>query len=456
MTMDMTEGKPLPLILRFTLPLLLGNLFQQTYNLVDAIIVGRYLGTGALAAVGASSSVQFLILGFCIGLCCGFAVPVAQRFGAHDFSGMRQFIFVAALLTLACAAVLTTVCSLLTPQILRMLSTPQDIFDNAYRYLLIIFLGIPCMLLYNTLSGILRAVGDSRTPFLILVFSALLNIALDLLLIIVIPLGCAGAAIATVSSQAVSGLLCLLLIARKNALLHLGAQDMRWDNRKCRQLLLMGVPMGMQYSITAIGSMMLQGANNSLGSLYVSSFTAVTKIKQIVLCPFDALATAVSTFVSQNYGAGKPARIRQGLRQGVAAGVLYGLVSGLLLVLFGRVLCMALVDAAESAVLDAARLHARCLGFFCWLLGLLNVLRMSTQGLGFAGWAVCSGIMELVARCIVSLCFVPRFGYTAVCFADQSAWFAAVCYITPTCIWCVHKISSSFNTRTPDLSAAAR
>lgn len=448
MTNSMTEGSPLRLILKFSLPLLLGNLFQQTYNMVDAAIVGQTLGSGALAGVGASSSVQFLVLGFCIGTCAGFSIPIAQRFGAKDYEGMRSCIYHAGVLTAVMAAVLTAVTALLCPNILGLLQTPKDIYGNAYSYLLIIFLGIPFTLLYNLLSGILRAVGDSRTPFFFLALSAVMNIFLDLFCILVLHWGVAGAAIATVVSQAVSGLLCLWLIVRKFEILHLKKKNCVWDPTRASMLLFVGVPTGLQFSITAIGSMVMQSANNSLGTVYVSGFTAGMKIKQFAMCPFDAMATAVSTFAGQNYGARKADRIRAGVRDGIACVVLYGIAIGLVLIFFGRTMSMLFVSSGDTAVLDASGRYLRCLGYFYWVLGILNVCRMSIQGLGYSGRAIFSGVLEMVARCIVALCFVPVYGYGAICAADQTAWIAGAAYVTLTCAWVIRKITGEFSEKT--------
>ena len=440
---SMTQGRPLPLILRFTLPLLLGNLFQQAYNMADAAIVSRYLGTNALAAVGASSSVQFLVIGFCTGACCGFAIPIAQTFGAEDHRTMRRLIFHGMALTLGIAVLLTTACALLCPQILHLLSTSAEIFDDAYAYLLIIFLGIPFTLLYNLLSAILRAVGDSRTPFLFLALSAFLNIILDLLAVVVFGMVVAGAALATIASQAVSGVLCWRYISRHVPVLWFGRESMKFDVTMTKLMLKMGLPMGLQSSITAIGSMVMQSANNNLGSVYTSGFTAGMRIKQLAMCPFDALATAVSTFCGQNLGARHPDRIRQGIRLGIAVGVIYGVFAGLLLIFAGRPLSMIFISgsAADAPVLDAATQYLRAMGFFYWVLGILSVARMATQGLGFAGLAIFSGVVEMAARMIVSLVFVPVFGYDAICFTDQSAWVSASLYIAPVCAWCVRKIT---------------
>lgn len=440
MTKDMTQGNPLSLILKFALPLLAGNLLQQGYNLADAAIVGRFLGTNALASVGSSSSVQFLVLGFCIGVCCGFCIPVAQKFGAKDYSMMRRFVYNSYILTSIVAVVLTVVCALLCTQILQVLSTPRDIFSDSYIYLLIIFLGIPFTLLYNLTSGIMRAVGDSRTPFLFLAFSAVSNIFLDLFCITVLHWGVAGAAIATIASQAMSGCLCLFYIMKKYPVLRLEKEECRVDADRMKILTIMGFPMGLQYSITAIGSMVMQSANNNLGSLYASAFTAASRLKMFMMCPFDALATAVSTFCSQNLGAKKVQRIKKGLAQGVSMGIAYGIVAGLGLIFFGREMSLLFVSAAETAVLDASGRLLYCSGFFYWALGILNVVRLCTQGLGYSGRAVFSGVVEMIARIVVCVGLMPMLGFNAICYADQTAWVAAVLYIVPTCFYCVKKI----------------
>lgn len=438
-TETMTEGNSLRLILTFALPLLLGNLLQQTYNMADAAIVGRYLGTDALASVGASSSVQFLVMGFCIGICLGFAIPVAQRFGAGDHKAMRQFIFQGAVLAAGIAAFCTILCTILCPNILRLLSTPDNIYDNAYSYLFVLFLGIPFNILYNFQASILRAVGNSKTPFFFLAFSTVLNIFLDLLCIIIFQWGCKGAAIATITAQALSGICCFFYIMKKYEFLHPRKDEMSVESHKIGTLLAMGLPMGLQFSITAIGSMVMQSANNSLGSVYVSGFTAGARIKQFAMCPFDAIATAVSTFCSQNLGARKYERIKQGLREGAIVGISYGIFIGLILIFFGRSLSLLFISGTESAVLDASAKYLRCMGYFFWALGILNVFRMSTQGLGYSGRAVYGGAIEMVARIVVSVFLVPVYGYTAICFADQSAWLSACLYIVPTCLLCLKK-----------------
>ena len=445
MSENMTQGNPLKLIVRFALPLLLGNLLQQTYYMIDAAIVGQYLGADALASVGASSSVQFLVMGFCMGSCCGLGIPVAQRFGAGDHKAMRKYIFHGILIAAVTSVFLTTVCYLLCHQILRLLATPQNIYENAYAYLSIVFLGIPFVILYNFQASVLRAVGDSRTPFLFLAFSTVMNVLLDLLCITGFKWGCAGAAIATISAQAISGVLCFGYILKKYKMLHPKKEERMMESHKFAVLLGMALPMGLQFSITAIGSMVMQSANNSLGSIYVSGFTAGARIKQFIMCPFDAIATAVSTFCGQNLGAGKYDRIRKGIRDGVLIGVGYGLVAGIVMIIGGRTFSLLFISTTETAVLDASARYLRGMGYFFWSLGILNVFRMATQGIGYPVPAIFSGVVEMVARTAVSLIFVPIYAYQAICFADQSAWLSACLYIVPTCLICLKKAEKRGN-----------
>lgn len=442
---SMTSGNPLKLILSFSIPLLLGNLFQQTYNMVDAAIVGQTLGADALAAVGSSSSVQFFVLGFCMGTCIGFSIPVAQRFGAQDYDEMKKYVFGGAILSLIVAVVMTIVTGLLCGVILEALQVNSDIFDMAYQYLIVIFLGIPFTILYNYLSGLLRAIGDSKTPFLFLALSAVLNIFLDFFCILVLHWGTAGAAIATIFSQAISGVLCLFVIIKKVEVLHIRKEDRVMRNDITKNLIVMGVPMGLQYSITAIGSMVMQSANNSLGTLYTSGFTAGMKIKQFMMCPFDAFATAVSTFASQNYGAEKMDRVKQGIKQGTAVAVGYGILAGIIMNLFGMQISLLFLSADNTEVLNASYLYVSRMGLFYWVLGFLNVERMSMQGLGYANRAVFCGAVEMICRCVVSLGLVPLFGYDAITFADQVAWIGGTIYVIPACLLTLKQLEEKIN-----------
>ena len=300
MTRDLTTGSPIRLILQFAVPTLLGLLFQQLYNLVDTMIVGKLLGAQALAAVGSTGSINFFVIGFCTGVCSGFAIPVAQRVGAGDISKMRRYVANAAYLSVLFAFVLTVATGLGCRSILTLMHTPEDIFDGANAYIFVIFMGIPATFLYNLLAGILRSLGDSRTPVYFLALSSFLNIFLDFALILWFDAGVAGAAIATVISQGISGLACLAYMVKKYPVLRMNREERQLDGRSCKVLCAMGIPMGLQYSITAIGSIILQASVNALGSTYVAAVAAGTKLYQLLACPFDAMVATMATYCGQN------------------------------------------------------------------------------------------------------------------------------------------------------------
>lgn len=427
----MTQGNPFKLILMFSIPLILGNFFQQTYNLMDSAIVGQVLGDNALGSVGVSSSVQFLVLGFCQGCAIGFTIPVATKFGANRYDEMRHYIFNGAVLIGLIALIVTALTSALTTAILQLLQTPVELFDNAYRYLHTIFLGLPATLLYNYLAGVMRAVGDSKRPFYFLVFSSFLNIGLDFFCIINLKMGVFGAAFATVISQAVSSILCLVYINAKVKLLIPEKNLWYLEKYKMMRLLNMGLPMGFQYSITAIGSMAMQISNNSLGTVCVNAYAAGLKIKQFMMCPFDALATATATFVSQNYGAKQMGRIKTGCKAGFAICIGYSLIATFVMVGFGRTIALLFLDASNTLVLNAAAKYLAYIGLFYWVLGILIISRQIIQGLGFSKRALVAGFVEMIARCFVCFGFTSTLGFTAICCADQVAWITGTLYLLP-------------------------
>ena len=426
---EMTAGPALPLILKFTLPLLLGNLLQQTYSLVDAAIVGKFLGINALASVGASTSVVFLILGFCNGCCGGFGIPVAQKFGARDYSTMRSYVAV----SLKLAAGMSVVIALL-------MRTPENIFEGAYAYLLVTFIGVPCTFFYNLLSSIIRALGDSKTPFWFLLFAAVLNIILDLFCILVLDWGVAGAAIATVFSQGLSAVLCYIYMYRKFEILQGTPKERRFQSKLAKTLLYIGVPMGLQFSITAIGSIMLQSANNALGTACVAAFTSAMRIKMFFICTFESLGIAMATYSGQNYGAGKPERIWLGIKASALMMIIYAAFTFLLLMVGAKYFALIFVDPSETEILLDTELflHVSCM--FFPMLGLLCILRYTIQGVGFTNLAMFSGVAEMIARILVSLYAVPVFGFIAVCYGDPMAWIAADLFLVPAFIYVYRRL----------------
>lgn len=441
-TKEMTSGAPLPLILNFTLPLLLGNLLQQTYSLVDAAIVGKFLGINALASVGASSSVIFLILGFCNGCCGGFGIPIAQKFGAHDYSTMRKYVWASLKLTTVMSVLIAIVTSLLCAFILRTMRTPENIFYDAYLYLLITFIGVPCTFFYNLFSCIIRALGDSKTPFWFLLFSTILNILLDLFCILVLEWGVAGASIATVVSQGLSAFLCYHYMMRKFEILQATPSERRFDRRLALNMLGIGVPMGLQFSITAIGSIMLQSANNALGTACVAAFTSAMRIKMFFLCPLESLGMAMATYCGQNYGAGKPERIWSGIKASFLLMGVYVVANFVILWFGAKYMALMFVSASEVEIIKDTELFLHVAATFFPTLGLLCILRYSIQGVGYTTLAMLSGVSEMIARILVSVLAVPAFGYIAVCFGDPTAWMAADLFLVPTFIVIYRRLKS--------------
>ena len=439
-TKEMTSGSPLPLILNFTIPLLFGNLLQQTYSLVDAAIVGRFLGVNSLAAIGAGTSVIFLILGFCIGCSCGFGIPVAQRFGAADYQLMRRYVVVSLQLTAIMSAILALITAFFCRKILFLIQTPGVIFDEAYSYLLITFIGLPCTFFYNLLANIIRALGNSRIPFWFLLFSTVLNIILDLIFILVFRWGVFGAGLATVIAQGIAAVLCYFYMYKHFPILATDKEDRRFRLLLVRRLLYMGIPMGLQFSITAIGSIMLQSANNALGTICVAGFTAAFRIKMFFLCVFESLGIAMTTFTSQNYGAGKPERVWQGVKVSSFIMLIYAGLTFIILITGAEKLSTLFISSADIDILEKSVQYLHIVAYFFPVLGLLCILRYTIQGAGYTNLAMLSGVFEMVARIVAGLFLVPAFGYIAVCYGDPMAWIAADLFLIPAFYFVYRKI----------------
>ncbi len=437
---DMTVGSPLPMILNFSIPLILGNLLQQMYSLIDAAIVGQFLGINALASVGASSSVIFLILGFCTGCCGGFGIPVAQKFGARDYVSMRQLVWVSLRLSAVMSVVFAVITSLMCATILRWMQTPEAIMEGAHIYLLVIFIGIPCSFFYNLLSSIIRALGDSKTPFYFLLFSTILNVILDLLFILVFNWGVAGAAIATVVAQGISAILCYRYMYRKFEILHTEPEDRKFRWELAKQLLLIGTPMGLQFSITAIGSIMIQSANNALGTACVAAYTAAVRIEMIFICIVESLGIAMATYCGQNYGAGKPERIWLGVKSAGKLTFFYVIFVNVVLWSFSENFAGLFVASGELEVIEKTALYMHITACFFPMLSVLCILRYSIQGAGYTNLAMFSGVAEMIARVLVSVVAVPIWGYYAICFGDATAWVFADLFLIPAFIYVYRRL----------------
>lgn len=425
MVRDMTTGNSAKQILKFSLPLLIGTVFQQFYNMVDSIIVGKFLGTQPFAAVGMTGSITFFVLGLVFGACSGFAIPVAQDFGAHDEAGVRRCVANIIHIGVIFGLVMTLATTLLTRQILVWMDTPEELMQDAYDYLFWIFLGIGSLMLYNLLAGILRSLGDSTTPLIFLILSSLLNIGLDVLLVWTLNVGVKGAAIATVIAQLISGLGCLVFMIRKFPMLRLTRKDLRPDLPTIRRLSGVGFPMGLQFSITAIGSIILQKSVNALGTTIIASVSAAAKVQNLVVSPMDAFGVSMATFAGQNYGAGKIDRVRRGVRQVFWMLTAYSLLALGIVYFSGSTIALLFVDASETEILACTQHFLIMNGLFYIPLGVIYVLRNTLQGVGFSKIAMLSGLFELVARSVMGLFVVPKFGFNAVCLAHPTAWIMA-------------------------------
>lgn len=432
---DMTVGSPLRQITKFALPLILGYILQQMYLVIDAAIVGRWIGVGALAAVGASSSIMFLVMGFCNGACAGFAIPVAQSFGAKDYSKMRLYVANAVRISAVMATVVTLLSLMFCRRILQMVNTPADIFHDAYIFLMLQFAAIPLTFGFNLFSGQIRALGNSRQPFYFLITSAVVNVLLDVVLILGCGLGVAGAGIATWLSQALSVMLCLWYIRKHMQLLIPRGDERRFDNKRTSILLNNGVPMGLQFSITGIGIIMLQSANNALGTTCVAAFTASMRIKYLFTCVFENIGVAMATYCGQNLGARRMDRVTKGVKDAITLMLIYFVFTFALIYPFADWMMRLFVDSGEAEVVGRAAQFMRIANYFYPALGLLTILRYSIQGLGFSNLSMLSGVMEMIARCGVSLWLVPALAWTGVCLGDPVAWIMADLFLIPAFLW---------------------
>ena len=439
---DLTQGSPMKLLIGFSLPLLGGFLFQQLYSFVDTAIVGRFLGYDALAAVGSTGSINFLINGFCIGLCSGFAIPIAQAKGAQDYTELRRFIMHSVYLCAVIAMAMGLITGFGSPLLLKLMNTQSELLNMAVSYIQPVFFAIPATVLYNMAAGVMRSMGDSRTPMLAIVIAALMNIVLDLLFILVFHMGVAGAAWATVLSQLVSGLWCLWGLMRKFPMLKMNPEDKRIRPPFVRRLLSMGLPFGLQYSITAIGSVTVTIAVNGLGTIAVAAVTAAGKLSMLFCIVFDALASAMATFAGQNVGAKKLDRISQGLKAASIVGCIYCVLAFVVIFFFGQSMVSLFVDAEDPAViaevLDKAQQFLLINSALYIPLLFVNIVRFTIQGVGFTTVAMTAGLMELIGRAFVAILLVPFFGYDAAVWANPAAWLLADAFLFP-CFFTVMK-----------------
>lgn len=425
MTNDMTKGSPIRLILAFSIPLFIGNLFQQFYSMADTVIVGRTIGVQALAAVGATGAISFLVLGFAQGLTSGFSVIAAQCFGAGDEERLRQSVAHTVLLCVGSTLVITVLAVATAMPLLRMMNTPADIIQDAWRYIVVIYYGIGAAIFYNMISGIIRALGDSKTPLYFLIIACIINIVLDYIFIAGFGMGVAGAGWATVIAQLLAGFLCLYYVKKKFPVLHLRRHHWRLDKGFAWQHMRVGLPMAFQFSITAVGVMVLQAALNGFGSTAVAGFTAATKIENLATQALVTLGATMATFAAQNYGAGNPGRIREGVRKSCLLTLAISVVGGGLVMVFCKPLVALFLGKNEPQVAQYAQIYLNVVAPFFFILGLLFIFRNTLQGMGFGGVPLLAGVSELVARVVAAFWLARVWDYGGVCAASPVAWVLA-------------------------------
>ncbi|MGN0479456.1 MAG: MATE family efflux transporter [Hominenteromicrobium sp.] len=443
MVRDMTKGSPVRLLLAFAAPLLLGNIFQQMYSVVDAMVLGRGVGVRALAAAGATGSVHFFVFGFITGLTHGYSILISQKFGAGSPAGVRRAVANSAYLAVLSSAVITVLSLIFSRALMRLMNTPADIFEDALLYIRIIFIGISATVFYNVLASVLRALGDSVSPLIVIVISSVVNVGLDVLFVMVLRWGVAGAAWATVLAQALSGCMCLFVLSRM-ALMRFEKGDASPDGAMLLELLRLGVPVGIMNSVTAVGGMILQGVVNGFGSVTVAAYTAGSRIMSLAEQPGNIIGLSLGTYVGQNLGAQRIDRIRLGVRRAIVLSLAVSAAIGAALIFFGRGLVEIFVSGTEQAVIEASYPYLFAIGAMMWVLGLLFVYRFSLQSMGDTVMPMLSGALELVLRISVVLLLsqLLDLGFLSVCIAEVSAWFGAAAMLCVTYYVRMHRITN--------------
>lgn len=425
MTKDMTTGSPVKLILTFSIPLLIGNIFQQFYSMADTVIVGRFLGVDALAAVGSTGAMAFLVNGFVLGLTSGFAVLVSQRFGANDEEGVKKAFASSLILSIIMTILVTAISMVSAKPLLELMNTPENIINDSLSYIIIIFAGNIAIIFYNMLSSILRALGDSKTPLYFLIIASILNIILDIVFIVNFHMGVAGAAYATIISQSISAILCAIYIVKRFPILKL--KKKHWKIRKSyvEKQLRIGVPMALQFSITAAGAMVLQGALNNFGSKIIASYTAASKVQQLVMQPSITFGMAMATYAGQNLGAGKINRIKEGVKKCSIISIIVSIASTIIVILFGGVFTKMFIDGNDVEVIYYAKQYLNTVSIFYIPLGLIFVYRNTLQGVGESFVPMMAGVAEMIARTVVAFTLPLLLDFIGIALADPAAWIAA-------------------------------
>ncbi len=448
MVQNMTSGTPIRLILSFTVPLLIGNVFQQFYNIADIIIVGRVIGVRALAAVGASAPLFMAFLGLTIGLTSGFSVITGQRFGAGDDDGVRRSVAMSVMLAVGAALALTGAAVFFMPLMLELMNISGELYEDAYAYISIIIYGLMAMMMYNLLACICRALGDSRTPLYFLILSSVLNVVLALFFILQLGWGVPGSAVALVIAQAVSAVLCFIYMRRRFPLLRLRRKDWQFDGAFAWQHLRLGLPMALQFLIISLGILVIQSVCNTFGPETIAGFVSATRIEQLALQPMISFGIAMSVYSAQNYGAREYDRIRLGVRQCSLVSLGFCLFAVAVMFCYGRELISVFTSQPDDRLMEQAVLYLRTSVPFYLFLGQIFVYRNALQGMGIASVPLISSLIELTLRALAAFVLARMWGFFGICCASPICWVAA-CVFTAGCYFYVQRTMSRIRNGKP-------
>lgn len=431
---DLIHGPIFQSLMIFALPLLVSNIFQQLYNTVDTMVVGNYLGDVSLAAIGACTSIYDLLVGFALGIGNGLAIVTARSFGSQDKELLKKSVASSLVIGVMVSLALTIIGMTFLYPLLEILNTPLDIIQEAYSYISVIVLFIFVMFAYNLCAGLMRAIGNSVMPLVFLIVSSLLNVVLDILFITQFQMGIQGAAVATVVSQGVSVVLCIIYIFKKTQILLPSKKHFQIDEELYKELLGQGFSMGFMSSIVSAGSVILQYGINNLGYLIIAGHTAARKLYMFFNMPFTAMALGISTFVSQNRGANQRERIQKAMKYAYIYDVIMATIVTIIILIFGSSLVKLISGSSESIVLDNGTLYLMIVGPFYAILGILMQTRYALQGLGQKLLPLVSSVIEFIGKIIFVFVFIPQFEYMAVIFCEPVIW----------CVMCLQLVYSLY------------
>lgn len=427
----MTVGSPVKLIIQFMIPMFLGNVFQQFYNIVDSIVAGQFIGVDALAAIGSTGSLMFFVTGWLNGLSSGFAIIVAQRFGARKYDEMRHYVAMSFFLMAAFALVMTAAFLALNEPILRLMNSPENVMQDVKSYMGIIYAGLIITAAYDILAAVLRALGDSKSPLYFLIISAGINVVLDIVLICVFGMGVEGCAYATVIAQGISAVCCIIYIVKKYPILHLKKENFAISLDSFRRLIALGIPMGLQFSITAIGTIIVQGAVNIYGTTYMAGFSAAGKIQNIASMVAVSMGATIATYVGQNRGAGKMDRVKQGVNYCWIMLLVWSVIEMILMYFGGKYFTYLFVSSSQTDVINVSVTYFHTVFWAYPFLCTIFLFRNALQGMGYGLVPMLGGVFELVARTAIVVFVAGKTTFAGVCLADPVAWIAALIPLIP-------------------------